>query len=55
MVSDRSTGEEVYTAALKDIKGAGPDYRQAGIRAYAKAGQQLEEQVLADLLDHLNR
>lgn len=54
-VRDQTTGEEIYTAILKDIKGAGSDYEQAGHRAYAKAGQQLEEQVLAGLLDHLNR
>lgn len=52
---DRATGEEIYTAALNNIKGAGPDYEQAGVRAYAKAGKQLEGQILTELLDHLNR
>jgi hypothetical protein len=54
-VRDRATDEEIYTAVLKDIKAAGQDYEQAGHRAYAKAGQQLEAPVLAGLLDHLNR
>ncbi len=54
-VRDRATGEEIYTAILKDIKGAGQDYEQAGHRVYAKAGQQLEARVLAGLLDQLNR
>lgn len=54
-VRDRATGEQLYTAMLNDIKAAGPDCEEAGRRAYAKAGQQLEAQVLAELLDHLNR
>lgn len=52
---DRATGEEIYTAVLNDIKGAGPDYEQARARAGARAGRQLEAPVLAELFDHLNR
>ena len=55
VVRDKRAGEEIFTTSIKGIKGAGPDYEQAGIKAYEKAGQQLKEQVLPDLLDHLNR
>jgi len=54
-VRDRATGGEIYTAVLNDMKGAGTDYEQAGQRACARAGRQLEEQVLPELLKGLNR
>ena len=52
---DRVSGTEIFTASLSSVKGAGPDYEQAGLRAFEKAGQQLEEQLLDELLDHLSR
>jgi hypothetical protein len=55
VVRDHREGGEVYAAALRSVKGAGPDYGQAATRAGEKAGQQLEERVLPELLDHLNR
>jgi hypothetical protein len=52
---DRRTGEELGTAVLNQVKGAGPDYPQAQAMASARAGRQLEEQVLPELLTKLNR
>ncbi len=52
---DRATGQEIYTFGLRDIKGAGPDGEQAGLRAYARASRQLEAQLLGELVAGLNR
>lgn len=54
-VRDRVSGAELFTMALNNVKGAGPNFEQAGIRALEQAGQQLEEQGLADLFEHLHR
>ena len=53
-VTNRVTGEEIYTTGLSQIKGSGTDYGQAGLRAYTRAGDRLEQEVLGQITDHLN-
>lgn len=52
---DRGTGEEIYSAALRAVKGAATDWNLAGLNAYAKAGRQLEGSLLNEMLAQLNR
>ena len=54
-VRDQNSNNEVANTALSNIKGAGPTYEQAGLKAYEKAGEHLEKQVLSDLIETLNQ
>lgn len=53
-LTNRNTGEEIYTVGLNQIKGSGTDYPQAGFSAYARAAERLEREVLAAMAEHLN-
>ena len=54
-IRDRDSNNEVAKTALSNIKGAGATYEQAGLKAYEKAGNQLDKEVLPKLFETLNQ
>ena len=54
-IKDRNSNNEVAKTALSNIKGAGGTYEQAGLKAYEKAGNQLDKEVLPKLFETLNQ
>ena len=54
-IRDRKSNHEVAKTALNNIKGAGMTYEQAGLKAYEKAGNQLEKEGLPKLFETLHQ
>ena len=49
----RADGVEIFKTALDNVKGAGPNFKQAGIKAFRKAGKELEKKALPEILEQL--
>ena len=54
-IRDQNSNNEAANTTLSNIKGAGITYEQAGLKAYEKAGEHLEKQVLSELIETLNQ
>jgi hypothetical protein len=51
-VIDLQTGDEVYKGAFSNIKGAGTDFNQAGMRALRDAADQISRDMLNKLINN---
>lgn len=49
----RADGMEIFKTSLDNVKGAGPNFKQAGIKAFRKAGKELEKKALPEILEQL--
>jgi len=54
-IRDQNSNNEAANTTLRNIKGAGITYEQAGLKAYEKAEEHLENQGLSDLIESLNQ
>lgn len=49
----QADGTEIFKTSLTGVKGFGPDFQQAGVKAFSKAARDFEEGILAEALDRL--
>lgn len=54
-VSDRASGDRLYSTSLANVKGAGATYEQAGMKAFEAAGRQLTSSVLQSLFSQIGK
>ena len=54
-VTDRRSGDEVFSSSLTGAKGAGPSHEDAGIKAYEAAAEEVRRSILPGLFAEIDR